>query len=288
MISRGKVRGMGSKVKRIPTGVADFDSIIKGGMPIGSTVLLLGELGAGQVEFAYTSAAKLALVKENPQSASYFLGHDASDQFMPNKICYVTFSRSREDILQEIKVSFNSDFYEAFERNVIFKDFSSMYFKKTVVPKSWGGEASSIFAGYGEENLLEALINFMDENAPDSLLIIDSITDLAVSANIDTVDLVAVLRGMQRVAKKWNGIVYLILTKNILDERKQLMVMDSVDGALVFEWSKFAQTSRRQRYLYVEKFMSILPHLDKERIARFATVVTAESGLVVIDTERVG
>jgi len=66
------------------------------------------------------------------------------------------------------------------------------------------------------------------------------------------------------------------------------MVMDSVDGALVFEWSKFAQTSRRQRYLYVEKFMSILPHLDKERIARFATVVTAESGLVVIDTERVG
>jgi hypothetical protein len=34
--------------------------------------------------------------------------------------------------------------------------------------------------------------------------------------------------------------------------------------------------------------MSILPHLDMERIARFATTVTAQSGLVVIDTERIG
>jgi hypothetical protein len=100
--------------------------------------------------------------------------------------------------------------------------------------------------------------------------------------------MVAVLRGMQRVSKKWSGIVYLILTSDILDPTKERVIMDSVDGALVFRWSKFAQSSRRQRYLYVEKFMSLLPHLDKERIARFATVVTAESGLVVIDTERVG
>jgi archaellum biogenesis ATPase FlaH len=136
--------------------------------------------------------------------------------------------------------------------------------------------------------VLEALVNFMDENAPNSLVIIDSLTDLAVSANIEITDLVQVLRGMTRIAKKWNGIVYLILTRDIVDERKQRMIMDSVDGALVFEWSKFAMSSKRQRYLYVEKFMSILPHLDKERIARFATVVTSESGLVVIDTERVG
>jgi KaiC/GvpD/RAD55 family RecA-like ATPase len=236
-------------VSRIPTGVADFDSIIRGGLPIGSTVLLLGDLGAGQVEFAYTSAAKLALVKENPDTLTYFLGHAAKNGLIPQKICYITFSRSREDILQEIRVSFNADFYEAFERNVVFKDFSGIYFRKTLVPKSWGGDASSIFQPSGQDGVLEALVNFMDENAPNSLLIIDSLTDLAVSANIEIADLVQVL---------------------------------------VFEWSKFAMSSKRQRYLYVEKFMSILPHLDKERIARFATVVTSESGLVVIDTERLG
>jgi len=66
------------------------------------------------------------------------------------------------------------------------------------------------------------------------------------------------------------------------------MVIDSVDGVLRFEWAKFHHTSKRQRYLYVEKFMSVLPHLDQERIARFATLITSQSGFVVINTERVG
>lgn len=279
---------MGAHVRRIPTGVADFDSIVKGGMPTGSVVLLLGELGAGQVEFALTSAAKLSLVKEHPESSDYFLGRSVEGFFLPKRICYVTFSRSREEILQEISVSFNPDFYNAFERNVVFKDFSTLYFKHSLVPSSWAGGQSSLFAGESDGNLLESLVAFLDENAPESLVIIDSITDLAVNVKIDIYDLVSVLRGMQRIAKKWGGIIYLVLTRDILDQMKQRMVMDSVDGALVFEWSKFSHSSKRQRYLYVEKFMSILPHLDKERIARFATVVTAQSGLVVIDTERVG
>ncbi|MFW5914317.1 MAG: RAD55 family ATPase [Thermoplasmatota archaeon] len=279
---------MDAPVPRIPTGVSDFDSIINGGFPAGSVVLLLGELGAGQIEFAMTSAAKLSLVKDHPESASFFLGQKGKNRVMPEKICYVTFSRSREDILQEIYASFNEEFYQAFRDHVLFKDFSSSYFKHTMVPSSWAGEHSSIFSKGEDEEVLEGLVNFLDQNAPDSLVIIDSVTDLVVSTKIDPYDLVSVLRGMQRVAKRWRGVVYLVLSKDIMEGMKQKMIMDSVDGSLVFEWSRFHQSSKRQRYLYVEKFMSILPHLDKERIARFATVVTSQSGLVVIDTERIG
>ena len=50
-------------VLRVPTGVADFDSIIQGGMPLGSVVLLLGDVGGGGLEFALTSAAKIGIVK---------------------------------------------------------------------------------------------------------------------------------------------------------------------------------------------------------------------------------
>jgi hypothetical protein len=130
-------------------------------------------------------------------------------------------------------------------------------------------------------------MNYLDQNAPRSMVVIDNLTDLVLNSNIEINDLVAVLRGMQRIAKKWNGIVYLVLTNDIMDAKKQKMIMDSVDGSLVFEWSRYANSSKRQRYMYVEKFISLLPHLDKERIARFATVVTAQSGLVVIDTERI-
>jgi KaiC/GvpD/RAD55 family RecA-like ATPase len=279
---------MGAAGRRIPSGVADFDSIIKGGFPAGSVVLLVGELGAGQAEFALTSAAKLSMVIEHPESKGFMLGA-GRDSHLPDKICYITFSRSREEVLQEIESAFNGEFFASFERNVSFKDFSAAYFRKTMVPRSWAGESSSIFAeGSSADNVLENLVNYLDENAPGSMIIIDSLTDLVVSANIEITDLVAVLRGMQRVAKKWGGIVYLVLTNDVLDERKQRMIMDSVDGSLVFEWSRFANSSKRQRYIYVEKFISLLPHLDKERIARFATVVTAQSGLVVIDTERIG
>ena len=281
---------MDAPVKRIPTGVADFDNIIRGGMPIGSVVLLLGDLGAGQQEYALTSAAKISLIKENPDSAEFFLGHSVVGQMMPESIHYITFSRSKEDILQELEMSFNEDFYESFERNVIFKDFSAKYFRQTLVPKSWSGETSSALfsSSIDEESVLEGLVNYLDQNAPRSMVIIDSLTDLVLNQKIDPKDLVAVLRGMQRVSKKWGGVVYLVLTKDIIDDRTQRMIMDSVDGTLVFEWSRFATSSKRQRYLYVEKFMSILPHLDMERIARFATTVTAQSGLVVIDTERIG
>lgn len=278
---------MGAPIQRIPTGVADFDSIINGGFPAGSVVLLLGELGAGQVEFSLTSASKLALVKDHPESTNYFLGRSLKNRKLPEKLCYVTFARSEEDILQEISISFNDEFYESFKSNVIFKDFSSSYFKNTLVPSSWTGE-KTLFGEKTEENVLEGLVEFLDENAKESLIIIDSITDLVVNAKIEINDLISVLRGMQRMAKKWRGVIYLILAVDILEKRLQKMIMDSVDGSLVFEWSKFQQSSKRQRYLYVEKFMSILPHLDKERIARFATVVTSQSGLVVIDTERIG
>jgi len=279
---------MRSVAKSIPSGVADFDSIIKGGFPLGSVVLLVGELGAGQMEFALTSAAKLSMVKEKPETAAFVLGAGRESK-LPDKICYITFSRSRDEVLNELKEAFNDDFYNAFERIVQFKDFSSAYFRKTLVPRSWAGESSSLFSSDPvNDNVLEGLVNYLDENAPGSMIIIDSLTDLVVSANIEIADLVAVLRGMQRVAKKWGGVMYLVLTNNVLEERKQKMIMDSVDGSLIFEWSRYQNSSKRQRYMYVEKFISLLPHLDKERIARFATVVTAQSGLVVIDTERIG
>jgi KaiC/GvpD/RAD55 family RecA-like ATPase len=251
-------------------------------------VLLVGDLGAGQTEFAMTSASKLSMVKEHPDTAAFILGA-GKDSRLPDKICYITFSRSREEVLAELQSAFNNDFYSSFERIVQFKDFSSSYFRKTLVPRTWAGESSSIFSSDStNENVLEGLVNYLDENAPGSMIIVDSLTDLVVSANIEITELVAVLRGMQRVAKRWGGVVYLVLTDKILDESKQRMILDSVDGSLVFEWSRYQNSSKRQRYMYVEKFISLLPHLDKERIARFATIVTAGHGLVVVDTERIG
>jgi KaiC/GvpD/RAD55 family RecA-like ATPase len=276
-------------VLRVPTGVADFDSIIQGGMPLGSVVLLLGDVGGGGLEFALTSAAKIGIVKEFPDTRNFMLGDAGKGGLLPEKMCYVTFSRSRDDVLREVKMSFNRDFYESLNTSLIFKDFSKDYFMHTVVPTSWvGSDQSGLFADKKQDGLLESLVDFLDTNAPRSMVIIDSLTDLVVSESVDFQDLVALLKGIQRMSKRWGSVFYLVLTDEILDRKRQQMIIDSVDGVLKFEWAKFHHTSKRQRYLYVEKFMSVLPHLDQERIARFATLITSQSGFVVINTERVG
>jgi KaiC/GvpD/RAD55 family RecA-like ATPase len=252
--------------------------------------LLLGDVGGGGHEFALTSAAKIGIVKEFPDTRSFMLGDAGKNGVLPDKMCYITFSRSRNDILQDVKLSFNKDFYESLKTNLLFKDFSKDYFMHTVVPTSWldSEETQGIFSDKKKDGLLESLVDFLDVNAPKSMVIMDSLTDLVVSETIPFQDVIALLKGIQRMAKKWSSVFYLVLTDEILDRKRQQMIIDSVDGVFKFEWAKFHHTSKRQRYLYVEKFMSVLPHLDQERIARFATLITSQSGFVVINTERVG
>src|SRR5437667_4057311 len=36
-----------TRVRKVPTGIADLDSIVDGGLPSGSTILLCGDVGAG-------------------------------------------------------------------------------------------------------------------------------------------------------------------------------------------------------------------------------------------------
>jgi KaiC/GvpD/RAD55 family RecA-like ATPase len=281
---------MGYDVRKIPTGVADFDAIINGGLPEGSLVLLLGEVGAGQHEFVYTSASKIALVKEHPEMGSYYLGHYCDFSALPDNICYITFTRSKQDILREIATSFNEDFYGPLSRKMKFKDFSASYFQKSIVPASWTDDerGGGLFSSASQkEDVLESLVNFLDENAQNAMVVVDSLTDLVVSNLVDTRELVSVLKGIQRAAKRWGGVIYLLLTREIVDKAVEQMLVDSVDGVLVFEWNKYFRSSKRQRYIYVEKFMSLLPHLENERTGRFPTMITAHSGLTVVNMEMI-
>ena len=280
-------------VKRIPTGVPDFDEISKGGIPSGSVILLLGEDGAGHQEYIYTSIAKIEIAKKYPSSSSYFLGTKHFD-VLPEKMCYITFSRSRDDLVQEVGATFNYDYYSVFKDNVIFKDLSSQYFKNTIVPKSWTNEEGlknpfEVDVGFGTgdkgKGLLEELVNFLDENAKNSMVVIDSLTDLVVSKAISIHDLVSTLKGLRRAAKKWDGIVYILLTQGIMEKREQQMVIECVDGLLVFEWGKYHSSSKRQRYMYVEKFTSLLAHLERKRIARFPIMISSKSGLIIVNLD---
>ena len=273
------------RIRKVPTGIADLDSIVDGGFPSGSTILLWGDIGAGMQEYVYTAGSKTALVNERPEARHYYLGDRCDNSDLPTQVCYVTFSRSKDTILQELATSFNGDYYRAFRDHTVFKDFSSVYFRHSVVPASWTQE-DDVF-DRPSTNILEELVTFLDENAHDSMVVIDSVTDLAISDIVEIKDLVTTIKGLQRVAKRWNGLVYLMLTRGILERRHESLLMDSTDGCLVFEWRTSARSSTRQRYMYLEKFTGVLPHLPRDKIARFPTMVSSNNGLVVVYMERI-
>ena len=273
-------------VRKVPTGISALDAIVDGGLPSGSTVLLLGDAGAGAHEFAYTGAAKLSLVRENPVSRSWILGVECKDSFIPQHISYVTFSRSRDSVLQEFAASFNHDYYDAFVRSTVFKDLSAAYFRDSPVPSRWTFAEENPF-GAGEEGLLEGLLGFLDAHARETVVIVDSLTDLVESAAVQPRDLVSAIKGIARASKSWDGVVYLLLTKGIAEPRLEQSLIDSADGCITFEWRSYLKSSKRQRYMQFDKFTAVLPHLAEKKIARFPVRVMSRAGLVVDYVERI-
>src|SRR5574341_1217257 len=160
------------KTSRIPTGIESLDPILHGGLPSGSLILLLGEIGAGDFEFVLTSSTRL--LKMPPEGPAVF----------PKKVCYISFTRSKEDVQREIAFSF-PDCLDALQNGRFeFKDFSDAYFARSFIPVTWrsssqtGLSFESLQWSEEQKNLIETLIEYLDKNADGSLVIIDSLTAL--------------------------------------------------------------------------------------------------------------
>ena len=114
-----------------------------------------------------------------------------------------------------------------------------------------------------------------------------SLTDLLTSPQVNESALMDVIEGVVKVSKKWNTILYLLLTEGIADKRMEQMISDIVDGILSFRWYSSEKYSARYRYLYVPKFIGVLPHIEEERVIRFKTQVDYTNGFVVTYTEKI-
>lgn len=276
------------KLSKIPTGIDSFDQIFQGGLPSGSLVLLLGELGAGDFEFAITSSVRLLKGQEN----------GITKGSLPEKVIYISFTRSEDDIMKDVAFSF-PDFYELIKKNIdeqrfVFKDFSDSYFAGSFIPATWLSTSDAPLSieslKWNEEkmNLIDTLIGYLDRNAKDSLIIIDSFTALARHCleRIYWSEMILFLRGLQRVSKKWDGLIYAILNKGIFDNSEQEEIMECVDGVFVFDWEKLGP-AQRNRIMYLKKFRGLLPGVEKENIVNFETQISPQKGFEVSNIKRV-
>src|SRR5437879_13127586 len=54
------------RVRKVPTGIADLDSIVDGGFPRRSTILLWGDIEYEMQQHVHTTGSKTALVEARP------------------------------------------------------------------------------------------------------------------------------------------------------------------------------------------------------------------------------
>ena len=267
---------MDNLIKKVPTGISSLDPIIKGGIPGGSFILALGEVGAGSQEFIYTSMLGLSQLAKDPPKTN---GTE-----LPKKICYISLTKTRENIIQDIATMHTADIKDV-EDNLIFVDLSEQYFSRSHVPPSWTAYTGDIFkAGQKRtKSLFNLLVETMDKYATNNLVIIDSLTDLVRSSYTDNItwnDLVSLLKGMERMAKQWNCVIYALMTADIFDNSKQEEVSDCVDGVLVFAWD-VTGVNQRQRTMYIKKFRGLMPYLEEDNVVKFETNVTAKHGFEI-------
>jgi KaiC/GvpD/RAD55 family RecA-like ATPase len=276
---------------RVPTGVPDFD-YLTGGLPAGSVVLLFGGAGAGHQEFALTSAVHLMLRFDDPHLHEFYLGNAKGPFVFPESVVYISTSRSREQLMGELRGAFDGTYPSVLGRHLSFRDLSPAYFADTPVPSAWSSLPSTLLSGAparatATEGPLRALADAVEESGDNHLVIIDSLTDLLVRRGVDAADVLTLVKGLRRRAKEWGGLVYVMLSEGVAPPAVEQGVIDSVDGVLHFNWMASPSHSHRQRAMLIEKFMPVLSRLPAEHQGRFVIRVNAKNGLVTTQYERV-
>lgn len=265
-----------SKPSKMPTGISSLDPILDGGVPQGSMLLLLGDLGAGNNEFVYSSIVNnLALMKE-PASETVA---------PPQEIRYISFTRIKDDIRQEITSSLHVDDLETLVDTIQFDDLSELYFDKSVVPDDWyshGDIITRLQKRTGHEGILVQLSEIINKTKPGSIVIFDSVTDIATQVQIPNIweNLTGFMRGLQRISKQRGITSYLLLSRGIIEQQQENELADIADAVLLFRWEE-TTGARRQRVMYFEKFRGVMPHLEERDLVKFAVRISATGGFEV-------
>jgi len=262
---------------RIPFGIARLDSIIGGGAPPGSVVLLTGEAGAGAREFLHTSAAMNGLYHGDREAFELHYGDVGATAEPPPEVHYVSFTAGRDHLERELSYTMDEDLARTAVEHIQFRDLSPEYFQLSPIPREWyAGEAQSVNDLASRERLetaLSALGEYLGEHAPGNLVVVDSITDLvaAVSDEMSWSDIALLMKGIQKAAYDWGGLILLLVQSATLEPTELGHLMDAASGTFQFEWESGG--SKRARTMFVQEFRGVLARLEDENIIRFETEV---------------
>ncbi|MFB6224286.1 MAG: RAD55 family ATPase [Haloarcula sp.] len=277
-------------MERIPFGVRQLDSIINGGAPAGSVVLLSGEAGAGSREFMHTSALINGLQKIDEERHDLYYGDLSADAVAPDEVHYISLTTSESQLVREMQLAMDDDVVQKGSEAIQFHDLSERYFHISPVPRDWyAAESSSITdlrARHEREDLLGTLGMTLSEIAEGNLVVIDSLSDLvsAMGEEIGWSDISSLVIGLQKAAHEWGGLILLHIDPDTLSETRHGQLVDASHGTMEFAWE--SSGSSRARTLVVRQFSGVLSQIEDEDIVQFETEL-GDAGFDISDVRKI-
>jgi KaiC/GvpD/RAD55 family RecA-like ATPase len=274
----------------IPFGVSRLDSLVDGGAPPGSVVLLASESGAGGREFLYTSAIMNTIGRVDDDLFELHYGDLVGDATTTPEVHYVSFTADAEYLTRQMAFTMDPVLVERAADRIHFADLSQEYFHPSPVPREWYLGQTSALRDLGtrqeHDDVLEAFGTYLSEHATDSLVVVDSVTDLvaAVSDDMTWNDIALVLKGLSKAAHQWGGLILLLVNHETLDRAELGLLKDAVDGTFRFEWETGG--SKRARTMVVQEFRGVLSRLEDENIVQFETEIH-DGGFDISDIRKI-
>ena len=274
----------------VPFGVARFDSLLDGGAPPGSVVLLAGESGAGAREFLYTSAAMNALARTDEELFDLYYGDTRGDAAVPPDVHYLSFTAGEASITREMRYTMVDEIVDAAVDGIDFRDLSPEFFQLSPIPREWYEGETTTITDLGDrdryDDVLTAFGDYLTEHAAGNLVCIDSVTDLVsvVSDDLEWSDIAMVMKGLKKAAYRWQGLLLVLVNVDSLTEQEFGTLMDAAGGTLQFAWESGG--SKRARTMFVREFRGVLSQIEAENIVRFETEVH-DGGLDISDVRKI-
>lgn len=275
---------------RIPFGISRLDTMIGGGAPPGSVVLLAGEVGAGAREFIYTSAAMNGLAHADDELFDLYYGDLDERTRLPDEVHYLSFTSAEEPLIDEMRYAMDDELVDAGVDPVEFRDFSTEYFQLSQVPTEWYADRTQSITSLGDHHdrrdVLDAVGDYLSANADDSLVVVDSVTDLisAASDQMDWTDITLLMKGLKKASRRWGGMILMLVTLDALSDTQLGKLMEASDGTILFEWESGG--NERDRTMVVKQFRGVLSRLEEEDIIQFETELH-DGGFDISDVRKI-
>ncbi len=156
----------------MPLGVYRLDSMLDGGVPTGSVIVLATDPGAGGRKFARTSATMNALATADNElyERYYRRDFDADSVVAPGTVNYVSLSATAESLEATLAETVADDAAASAASAITYRDFSPTYFAESPVPEAWyrGGDTPSALPAEDADAGAAAGDDAASETAPDA------------------------------------------------------------------------------------------------------------------------